>query len=64
MDPSAPALCWPGKGMLPNALIPRHAVSSVCALGGSVFPHSKPLEEISAEQRLGMNLCGCSSTGT
>lgn len=46
--PSAPALCCPGKGMLLNALIPWHAVSSVCALGGSLFPQSEPFQEISA----------------
>lgn len=53
--PSAPALCCPGKGMLPNALIPWHAVSSVCTLGGSLFPHSESLEEISASSMVVRN---------
>lgn len=42
MDLSAPAPRPRGKGMRPNAFIPWHVVSSVCAPGDPVFPHSEP----------------------
>lgn len=52
MDLSAPALRLHGKGMLPNAFIPWHVVSSVCAPQETLCSHTPgPERRLAAAQR-------------
>lgn len=52
MDLSAPALRLHGKGMLPNAFIPWHVVSSVCAPQETLCSHTlSPKRRLAAAQR-------------
>lgn len=52
MDLSAPALRLHGKGMLPNAFIPWHVVSSVCTPQETLCSHTP-----SPERRLAAAQC-------